>query len=346
VKFTVDTELRQFTATVDELLASADVPGAARAWADGKPEPGLAIYSRLAELGLPALVVPETYGGLDAGPVALAVTVETLGYHALPGPLVETVAAVPTLLGTLGGAPAATWLPGIVAGQVLATYTAPPHLPYALDADATELRLHGDGEVVYESPAPWAGPLASIDTTRRLFDLPDGPGKPLSASLPVATATARAFEAGTLAAAAQLLGLGQSLLDTSVAHAKQRSQYGHPIGAYQAVKHLLADVATHLELARPLLHGAALALADDAGTVPRDVSAARVACADAADLAARTGLQVHGAIGYTAESDISLTLVKVRALQSAWGTQAHHRARVMTTQPPPIDALRSRPSRF
>jgi len=88
------------------------------------------------------------------------------------------------------------------------------------------------------------------------------------------------------------------------------------------VKHQLADVAVALDLARPLLCGAALSLS------PRDVSAAKVACGDAAYLAARTALQVHGAIGYTAEYDLALWLTKVRALLSVWGTPRFHRDRV------------------
>ena len=94
------------------------------------------------------------------------------------------------------------------------------------------------------------------------------------------------------------------------------------IGSFQAVKHQLADVAVGLDLARPLLFGAALSLS------PRDVSAAKVACGDAAYRAARTALQVHGAIGYTAEYDLALWLTKVRALLSAWGTPRFHRDRV------------------
>ncbi|MGI6876533.1 acyl-CoA dehydrogenase family protein, partial [Amycolatopsis sp. 3B14] len=133
----------------------------------------------------------------------------------------------------------------------------------------------------------------------------------------------RAFDLGVLAVAAQLLGAGQWLLDASVAYAKQRSQYGRLIGEYQAIKHLLADVATHLELARPLVHGAAVT-----GS-PQDISAAKVKAGDAAYLAARTALQVHGAIGYTAEHDLGLRLSKVRALTGAWGTGAFHRERVL-----------------
>ena len=115
----------------------------------------------------------------------------------------------------------------------------------------------------------------------------------------------------------------------SVRHATQRTQFGRPVGAFQAVKHRLADVAIGLEFARPLADAAAVALAGSCATAERDVSAAKVACAEAAYGAARAALQVHGAIGYTREHDLSLWLTKVRALLPAWGTQAEHRAIVL-----------------
>src|SRR5262249_60910723 len=133
-------------------------------------------------------------------------------------------------------------------------------------------------------------------------------------------AGARAGEAGTLACAARLPGAGRALLEASVRHARQRSQFGRPIGSFQAVKHQLADVAIGLEFARPLLGEAAVTL------TPRDVSAAKVACAGAAQRAARAALQVHGAIGYTQEHDLHLWLTKVRALAGARGSQAGDRA--------------------
>jgi alkylation response protein AidB-like acyl-CoA dehydrogenase len=124
-----------------------------------------------------------------------------------------------------------------------------------------------------------------------------------------------------LACAAQLLGAGERVLADSVTYVKQRKQFGREIGSYQAIKHQLADVRIALDFARPLVLGAAL------GEVP--VSAAKVYAADAAYLAARTGLQVHGAIGYTAEFDLSLWLNRIRALVTAWGTPAYHRGRVL-----------------
>ena len=130
---------------------------------------------------------------------------------------------------------------------------------------------------------------------------------------------ARAYEFGALATAAQLVGAGQAMLDASVEYAKQRSQFGRAIGSYQAIKHKLADVHIAVELARPLVYGAALSLADGSPDTARDVSAAKVAAADAALLAARSSLQTHGAIGFTQEHDLSLLLLRVQALRSAWG---------------------------
>jgi alkylation response protein AidB-like acyl-CoA dehydrogenase len=196
-------------------------------------------------------------------------------------------------------------------------------MPFAADAEAAGLVLLASADVIH---------VARTSTTHRSVD----PARSLSAPAALdvlarraGAAAARAFDLGTLACSAQLLGAGRALLEASVRHASERTQFGRPIGAYQAVKHKLADVAIGLEFARPLLDSAAAAIAGNAPTVHRDLSAAKVACADAAYLAARAALQVHGAIGYTAELDLSLWLTKVRALVAAWGSQAEHRDRVM-----------------
>ena len=107
-------------------------------------------------------------------------------------------------------------------------------------------------------------------------------------------------------------------------YVKQRKQYGRTIGSYQAIKHALADVRIALDFARPLVLGAAL----DADNRSRSASAAKVATADAAYLASRVALQVHGAIGYTAEFDLGLWINRVRALVGAWGGSSYHRGRI------------------
>ena len=181
----------------------------------------------------------------------------------------------------------------------MVTAAVAPFSRYAVDADVARL-LSGTAGARH----------ASVDTTRRLFEV-------TGASAVDDVAVDRAV----LACAAELVGCGERLLVDSVGYARQRRQFGREIGSYQAVKHQLADVRIALDFARPLVFGAAL------GEVP--VSAAKVAAGDAAYLASRVALQVHGAIGYTREFDLGLWITRVRALVTAWGTPAYHRARVL-----------------
>ena len=323
MKFALDDEQRQFAASLRELLTAVDVPSAARRWAVGDAGEGRALWKQLADLGVTALAVPRDVGGLGAHPVDLVVAVEQLGRHAVPGPVVESVVAVPVLLAEIGHR---DWLPALADGELLATLVAPPDVPFALDADVAGLVLAADGAVgaVGVVDGPVGTPVRSIDPTRRLFR--PGPARPLATDLP--GAVARAVNFGVLGCAAQLLGLGTGLLEMAVEHARRRTQFGQPIGAFQAVAHQLADVYVALELARPLVYAAAVALGSRCDTATRDVSAAKVAAGDAAHRAARTALQVHGALGYTHEHDLPLWLTKSRALVAAWGTPAAHRARV------------------
>jgi alkylation response protein AidB-like acyl-CoA dehydrogenase len=320
MRFALSPEQRQFAGTLHELLAAGDSPAAARSWAGGDPVPGLKLWHRLAETGVTALAVPQRWNGLGADPVDLVVACEELGHHALPGPVVESMAAVPALLTALADEKlCARWLPRLAAGDVLATLAVPPRLPYAVDADTAGLVLLVNGDALAIGRP--AGVHRSVDETRRLFHIDAGENLGT-------VAVAAAFDIGTLACAAQLLGAGRALLESAVRYAGQRAQFGQPIGSFQAVQHQLADVLIGLTFARPLLYAAAVAVADDSPTAARDVSAAKLACAGAANRAARTALQVHGAIGYTREYDLWLWLTKVRALIPAWGTPAEHRARV------------------
>jgi alkylation response protein AidB-like acyl-CoA dehydrogenase len=330
-------EQEQFGAALHELLGAADVPGAARAWAAGDRAPGLAVWRQLAGLGVTGLAVPERHGGAGASPLDLVVACQELGHHAVPGPVAESLAAVPALLTGLAAADRAEpdlvsqctgWLAGLAAGELIGTLAVPPRLPYAVDADAAGLvLLVSAGSVWLASPGTQH---RSVDATRWLAEAQ--PAERLADCAATAGPAGWAILLGTLASAAQLLGAGRALLEASVRHATQRAQFGRPIGAFQAVKHQLADVAIGLEFAQPLLDAAAATVAvggNGGGTARRDVSAAKVACADAAYRAARTALQVHGAIGYTEEHDLSLWLAKVRALVPAWGSQAEHRAVVL-----------------
>ena len=314
MRFVLDQQQRDFAASIDAALAAADVPGAVRSWANSDTTPGRKVWAQLADLGVTALVVQEEFDGLAAHPVDLVVACERLGHWCVPGPVTESIAVAPVLLA--GDERSAA----LAAGELIATVAMPPTVPRAVDADFAGLVLRAADETVSDAIA--VERHRSVDPSRRLFDVSaSGQSRPADIS--------RAYEFGALATAAQLVGAGQAMLDMSVEYAKQRTQFGRVIGGYQAIKHKLADVHIALDLARPLLYGAALSLAEASAETARDVSAAKAAASDAALLSGRTALQTHGAIGYTAEHDLSQWLLRVQALHSAWGDPASHRRRVL-----------------
>jgi alkylation response protein AidB-like acyl-CoA dehydrogenase len=112
-------------------------------------------------------------------------------------------------------------------------------------------------------------------------------------------------------------------------YAKERRQFGAPIGSFQAVKHLLAGAQVALEFARPVVYAAAWSLDEGLPDASRSASTAKALASEAALEAARVSLQVHGAIGYTWECDLHLFLKRAWALSEAWGSAAHHRRRVL-----------------
>ncbi|MGN6338089.1 acyl-CoA dehydrogenase family protein [Mycobacterium sp.] len=311
MRFALDEQQRDFAASIDAALGAADLPGAVRAWSAGDVAPGRKVWEQLADLGVTALAVPEKFDGIGAHPVDLVVAVERLGRWCVPGPVAESIAVAPVLLAAGDQADRCAEL---ASGELIVTVAMPPLTPRAVDADVAGLVLLAtDAGVTEATPGDVH---ESVDPSRRLFDVAAS-GAAWQADI------TRAFEFGALATAAQLIGAAEALRDGAVDYAKQRTQFGRVIGSYQAIKHKLADVHIAIELARPLVYGAALTME------PRDVSAAKAAASEAGLLAARSALQTHGAIGFTQEHDLSLLLLRVQALRSAWGTPEEHRRRVL-----------------
>ncbi|MEQ4609035.1 acyl-CoA dehydrogenase family protein [Streptomyces bacillaris] len=326
MRFLLTDEQREFARSLDALLTAADVPSAVRAWAAGDHAPGLALWRRAAEAGVFALAVPEAYRGVGPLPVETAVACVELGRRGVPGPVVESLAAG-VLLGSVGGAAAKEWLPGIAAGTEVVSLAVAGYGPYALDADAAGavFVVAGDELRVVRGPGE---PVPSLDPARRLFRPAEG-GEVVASGARVREAARAAAAWATFATAAQALGCGEALLRATVAYVKQRTQFGVPVGSFQAVKHRLADTLLGLEFARPLLYGAAVELAGDAPGAGAAVAAAKVAAGEAAYAAARTALQLHGAVGYTEELDLAWWLRRARPLRDAWGTPSVCRARVL-----------------
>jgi len=298
VRFALTPEQRDFRDAVDAVLRDAGGVAASRAWAAGDTKPGLGIWRGLAAIGMHSLA--------GEYPVELCAAMERVGYHAAPGPYPESLAI----------ATAHAELREQLAAGAVATAAVPPVAPHAPNADIVDFCFPRITPVAPEpeSAEPMAPmePIPSLDPTRPLFPVV---GRPAHADL--------VFDTAALLTAAQLLGLGRAALDMTVAYAKQRVQYGRVIGEYQAVKHRLADAHTGLEFARPLVFAASLS------SESVDISAAKAAASDAAYRAARAALQLHGAIGYTDEYNLSVYFKKIRALHSAWGSPSFHRERLL-----------------
>ncbi len=293
MRFAPSDEQQAFAATVREVLAAHCPPKLVRAAAEEPQARRGDLWRHLQDVGL--------FDGLDEPDTVLIF--EELGRAAAPGPFVDTV----------------------LAARLVQTSCASVAAPYAADADIADLVLVLTDTALHAVTAPVLTAHPGADPSRKLFAVAGG-SKTLITDDGQKLASAR--DRGTLGTSAQLIGVAAHLLDTTVAYAGARRQFGRAIGQFQAVKHRLADVAIALEFARPLVHRAAWALYRGEPAASRDTSAGAAAAIEAADLAARAALQVHGAIGYTAELDLHLWLRRVWALRTAWGTASWHRSRV------------------
>ncbi|MFG2992938.1 acyl-CoA dehydrogenase family protein [Streptomyces sp. NPDC048257] len=329
MRFLPTDEQSDFARTLRSLLGAAEVPATVRAWADGDTGPGRALWARLARTGLFALAAPEAHEGAGLLPLEMCLGFVELGRAGVPGPVVES-AAVSVLLSELADdSLAKRFLPGLAGGETPATLTLAGGSPYALDADAATYCFAVSQAGELRLAAAPGEPLRSTDPARRLSRPPADGGELLAAGPGVTRAAAVAGRWARLLVAAQCLGVGEALLASTVEYAKQRTQFGTPIGSFQAVKHRLADTLLGLEFARPLVWAAALSLA------PGEVAAAKLAAGEASYRAAMTALQLHGAVGYTEELDLSLWLRKARPLRDAWGTPSACRAEVLRSLTPP-----------
>ncbi len=303
MRFAFTDDQKLFAEGLRDLLDKECTPGRVRAaWDEGAGH-DFTLWNHLAEMGVFGMLVPEAAGGLGGTEVDLVLLLEELGRAAVPGPVLETAAVVAPVLGD--GATVGT---AVLDGS-----------PYVPHAHVASLVLVPGGVVRTDGASLTA--VASIDGGRRLFTV-DG------AVDPFAYDEALAFDRGALAAAAYLVGLSERMIDVAAEYARQREQYGRPIGVNQAVKHLLADALLKVEFAKPAVYRAAWSVAEGEPTRARDVSMAKAFASDAAYRTSRSAMQVHGAIGYTWEADLQLWMKKAWALQRAWGDATFHRRRV------------------
>jgi alkylation response protein AidB-like acyl-CoA dehydrogenase len=277
----------------------------------------------ISQMGLFGMLAPEASGGLGLKSADFAPIAELAGYVALPEPLVEHAGiAVPLLVSVSDDR---GWL--ATAGGERLVAVGSPLSPFVLDADTAAALLLPDGDDIHllEAKAVRLVREESIDPLRRLYRVEWKP----SPATRVGRGWTQAVDLGALWTAGQLIGLAQRAVDMAVGYAKQRKQFGKPIGSYQAVKHLLANAQVKIEFARPVYHAAAAEVGAGPAAQVR-VSHAKLAAGQAADTAMRAALQVHGAMGYTWECDLHFYLKRALALGFSWGDASYHRARVIS----------------
>lgn len=330
--FRFTNEQQMMAESVRALLADLCRPEDLRRLAASGAARDAARWDAIVGLGLQGALVPEARGGLGLGAADFVLIAEACGYACLPEPLVENAGVALPLLATLArDERASAILDRALAGEITVTMAHPAN-PLAADADTAGALLAARGDDVFLCDAAdlTLERQESIDPFRRLFSIASRP----CVSMAIAdVAEARgaldaALDRGATFAAAQLVGIAQRAVDLAVAYAKERQQFGKPIGSYQAVKHLLATAQVRIEFARPVVYAAAAQLAQGDVFSRARVSHARLAAAEAADLACRTAVQVHGAMGYSWEVDVHFFLKRALALSSWWGDAVFHRRRV------------------
>ena len=298
MRFSFDDDQLTFRDAVRDLLAKECPPDAVR-------EPTRGVWDALAEMGVPTLLATEAAGGMGLDERWLVLLLEEAGYAGLPHPIVETAAVAMPLVAER-----------VDSTAMITTDLGGPIVPWA--SEATHLLL-ADGPALV-----LVGGVDAVDRHRFAGRVAWEPG----VATGVAGSRDLAFDRGAWGTAAFLVGLGQRMLDLTVAYVNEREQFGVPVGSFQAVKHHLADAALHLAFARPAVHRAAWSLATKSPDVVRDVSMAKAMASDAAMLTGRKALQCHGAIGYTEEADLHLFLKRSWALARSWGDASWHRDRI------------------
>jgi alkylation response protein AidB-like acyl-CoA dehydrogenase len=318
MRFALTAEQQDLRDVVHDLMERLCPPSVVRAALDA---PQLdALHRGLVDLGAPALLLGEDAGGLGLDENFLVPLLVETGWAAAPLPVVETLAFAPAVLEAAG----------IVLSGKATCAADPASRGVARFGSRASLLLQGGfggtGPVrVIDLATASREPVAAVDPAADLQRI-DGGGECAIVDDPVVVETA--WLRGVLAAAAQLVGLSRRMLDMTVAHVGSRTQFGVPVGSFQAVKHHLASALLQLEFAAPVVARAGASMAAGDRDRARDVATAKALASDAASTVARTAIQCHGAIAYTTEYDLHLYAKRAWALAADWGSAVWHRATV------------------
>jgi alkylation response protein AidB-like acyl-CoA dehydrogenase len=348
------------------LLARECGPGRVRALMETATAHDEELWRALAEQGWTGLLVPEEHGGLGLGLVEMAAVAEEMGRACLPGPFLSTLLAAALVERAGGVEQRAKYLEPITSGELKATvalleegaewgpegvgleatrgggsFSLSGKKLFVPDADAADLIIcvARDGDQLALLPvgrgAEGLGvrPSPSMDATRKLYEVEfDGvnisEADAFGADGDARGALSGALDAATAVLCAEMAGGMQWILEASVEYAKTRQQFGRPIGSFQAVQHMCADMLLLTESARSAAYYAAWALSEGDPASAAAVSVAKAYCSDAFREVANRGVQVHGGIGFTWEHDLQLYYKRSKSAETLFGDATFHRERL------------------
>ncbi|KAA9164432.1 acyl-CoA dehydrogenase [Amycolatopsis acidicola] len=320
-----------------------------------------AVWEQLTgQLGLAGLAVPEDYGGSGFSQVEVAIVAEETGRALLGAPWLSSAVLAANLLLETGGDQARELLPGLCAGEVVATAglveSARDWDPGAVETTAEQRdggwRLSGEKLYVLDGGAAGillvtattsagvslflvragaaglaVSPMETMDRTRRLsrIALADTPAELLGEEGAALPAVERALDLVSLALAAEDVGGALRLVEMSAEYARTREQFGKPIGGFQAIKQKLADMLMAVELAKAAVYRVADCAVHDPAALPAEASMAKALCSDTFVRIAYDTIQVHGGIGFTWEHPAHLYFRRAKSNAALFGTPDQHR---------------------
>jgi len=321
MNFIFTEEQTQFKDAIKSFLAEECAPASIRdGWQKNKSF-NLERWKNLIELGVLSSNLPEKKGGLGMDQVTLAMMVEEMGYAGLPEPVAEQIFLVNDVI---------PFLPKNITEAVESNYNdgtqyialAHPLAPNPLflnDAaglillDSSECKFIAKDDMDFEI-------ISSNDPSRELFKV-SSMNDAISTSENFDELNSAVSSRGSLMTAALLIGLAQKMIDLSSVYVLDRAQFGKPIGSFQAVKHMLADVAVKIEFAKPAVYRAAYSLSQNNPKSALHCAHAKLMCTQAAELACKNSIQAHGAMGYTWEMDLHIYMRKAWSMMACWGNE-------------------------
>ncbi len=326
MNFDFNDEQREIKSTAREFLASRFKPEKVRELAESESPYDETLWREMCELGWPGIAIAEEHGGQGLGTVELMILMEELGYSVAPVPFLSNAAAGLVLQEAGSDEQRERWLPGIASGEERGTVGVVSNGEALLvpDADSAEVivLLDGDSGTVVERSAAEVEAIETIDLTRRFGRVRGNGGEPLQGD------PGPAFDRIATALAAELTGVAQRALEMAVEYARERKQFGRPIGSYQAVSHRCAQMLLEVETARSATYYAGWTADAEPESLPMAAAMAKAYASEAGWRVTAAALQVLGGIGFTWEHDLHFFLKRAKTDAHLYGSARAHRERV------------------